>query len=110
MFRPGRSAEAADSQASFDLAMLAPTAPPVYPMTKRASGLDDPLFFRRTIIPILLTFGVVLLGWGMLLLTSGQSNAMADLFPAWTPFALLGAALVFLALAIFNILSIKRSK
>jgi hypothetical protein len=110
MFRPGRPAEAGDSQASFDPAMLDPAVPPIHPMMKRASGFDDPLFFRRTIIPILLTFGVILLGWGMLLLMSGQSNALADLFPGWTPFALLGAALVFLALAIFNILSIKRTK
>jgi hypothetical protein len=110
MFRPGRPAEAGDSQASFDPAMMAPAAPPAHPVTKPASGFDDPLFFRKTIIPILLTFGVIFLGWGTLLLTSDQSNALADLFPGWTPFALLGAALVFLALAVFNILSIKNAK
>jgi hypothetical protein len=110
MFKPGRPAEAGDSQASFDPAMMAPAAPPAHALIKPVSGFDDPLFFRKTIIPILLTFGVILLCWGILLLTCDQSNALADLFPGWTPFAMLGAALVFLALAIFNILSIKRSK
>jgi hypothetical protein len=110
MFKPGRPAEAGDSQASFDPAMLDPGTPPSRPLTKPAGGFDDPLFFRKTFIPILLTFGIILLGWGTLLLTSGQDNALADLFPGWTPYAMFGSALVFLGLGAFNILSIKNAK
>jgi hypothetical protein len=110
MFKPGRTVEAGDAQASFDAAMLDSTVAPVRPLAKSASGFNDPLFFRRTIIPVLLTFGVILLGWATLLLTCDQSNALADLFPSWTPFTMLGAAVVFLALGVVNILSIKNGR
>jgi hypothetical protein len=68
---------------------------------------DDPLFIRKTLIPILLTFGVVLAGGGVLLLCGGQDNALADLFPGWTPIALFVLAAIFLILAGLNMLSIK---
>ena len=109
MFNPGRIAEAHDAQTSFDPSMMNPSPPPAKQLPTRSSGFDDPLFFRKTIIPILLTFGVILLGWGILLLTSGQNNALADLFPSWTPFALFGSSFIFFSLATFNMLSIKKS-
>jgi hypothetical protein len=110
MLSPGRAQEAADAQAGFDASMLEPSAPQSQSAPKPTSRFHDPLFFRRTIIPILLTLGAILFGWAVLLLTTDQNNALADLFPAWTPFAMLGAGLVFFALAFFNILSIKNAK
>jgi hypothetical protein len=68
---------------------------------------DDPLFIRKTLIPILLTFGIVLAGGGLMLLFGNEDNALADLFPAWTPIALFVLASIFLILAGLNMLSIK---
>lgn len=108
MFAPGHAVESADEQMSFDASTLDRAAPSVPSRAKPRAALDDPMFFRRTIIPILMTFGVVLLFWGFLLITSGQYNALPDLLPAWSPYALFGAGAVFLVLAIINILSMKR--
>lgn len=68
---------------------------------------DDPLFIRKTLIPILLTFGIILAGGGILLLYGGEDNALAELFPAWTPIALFVLASIFLILGGLNMLSIK---
>ncbi len=73
----------------------------------KARQRDDPLFIRRTLIPILLTFGVILAGGGVLLLCSGQDNALADLFPGWTPIALFVLAAIFLILGGLNMLSMR---
>jgi len=113
MFSSSAVREAADVQASFDSrqvlsANVSPAA--LASRTKVAKGFADPLFFRKTTIPILLTLGVVLAGWGILLVTSGQDNALADLFPAWTPTALFSFAAIFLLLASFNILSVKNAQ
>jgi len=71
---------------------------------------DDPLFIRKTLIPILLTFGITLAGGGFLLLCGSEDNALADLFPAWTPIALFVLAAIFLILAALNALSIKSGR
>jgi hypothetical protein len=68
---------------------------------------DDPLFIRKTLIPILLTFGIILAGGGFLLLGGGEDNALSDLFPGWTPIALFVLAAIFLILGGLNMLSIK---
>jgi hypothetical protein len=68
---------------------------------------DDPLFIRKTLIPILLTFGIILAGGGFLLLCGSDDNALPDLFPAWTPVALFVLAAIFLILGGLNMLSIK---
>ena len=106
MLAPGRAREA-DLQAPFNPATMASQFPGP---RKPVSGQRDPWFFRRTIIPILLTFGVILWVWGILLVTSGQNNALADLFPSWTPFVLFGMAAVFFVLGIANIMSLKNAK
>src|SRR5208337_903146 len=62
----------------------------------KARRRHSPLFIRKTSIPILLTFGIVLAGGGFLLLCGGQDNALADLFPGWTPIALFVLASIFL--------------
>jgi hypothetical protein len=112
MFSSGPVSEAADVQASFDSRqMLSAAASPAAAMRPKVSaGINDPFFFRKTTIPIHLTLGVVLAGWGILLITCGQDNALADLFPGWTPMVLFGFAAVFLILGAFNILSMKNIK
>jgi hypothetical protein len=113
MFSSSGVREAADVQMSFDSRQVlgAGTFPAATASAKKiGKGFADPLFFRRTTIPILLTLSVVLAGWGILLVTSGQDNALPDLFPAWTPLALFSFAAIFLLLASFNILSVKNAK
>ena len=68
---------------------------------------DDPLFIRKTLIPILLTLGIVLAGAGALLLSGGQDNALPELFPRWMPIALFVLAAIFLILAGLNMMSIR---
>lgn len=70
----------------------------------------DPLFVRRTIIPILLTGGVILAGAGALLLFDGEDNALADLFPGWVPIMFCVLASICLGFALLNMLSVKNAK
>lgn len=82
------------------------------PMAKTHSraSCNDPLFIRRTIIPILLTCGVILAGSGVLLLFGGEDNALSDLFPAWTPFMFFLLAFIFLGFGALNVLAVKNAK
>jgi len=76
--------------------------------TSRTPLHDDPLFLRKTLIPILLTLTLILAGFGALLIFSGPDNALPDLFPAWMPLALFILAALFLILATINILSLRK--
>jgi hypothetical protein len=71
---------------------------------------EDPLFIRRTVIPILLTCGVILAGWGAMLLFGGEDNAMSELFPSWAPIMFFVLASVFLALGALNILAVRNAE
>jgi hypothetical protein len=83
-----------------------PTAPAAHSKILTTAG--DPRFFRKTIIPILLTFAVILAGWAVLILTAGEDNALGDLFPHWTPIALLVLASLFFLLGVFNMLAVRK--
>jgi len=77
---------------------------------KVAARAQDPFFFRKTIIPILLTFGIILAGWATLILTAGDDNALGDMFPRWTPIALSALALIFFLLAALNMLAVRKDE
>ncbi len=64
---------------------------------------------RRTIIPILLTGGVILAGAGVLLLFGGEDNALSDLFPGWVPIMFCVLAFVCLGLGVLNMLAVKNA-
>jgi hypothetical protein len=66
----------------------------------------DPLFFRRTIIPILLTSGVILAGAGLLLTLGGEDNALSDLFPRWTPILFFLLSLLCFGFGALNMLAV----
>ncbi len=102
MLSSGETSQPAEP--GFDYSALKSTAP----LAKKTRAGEDPEYFRKTIIPILLTFGVVLGGWGALILFSGEDNAMGDLFPRWTPVALFIVAGIFLVLGVLNALDVKR--
>jgi hypothetical protein len=80
------------------------------PHRTAGSAADDPHFIRKTVIPILLTLGLILAGAGALLIFSGEDNALPDLFPSWMPMALLIVAALFIILALVNIWSLRNSQ
>ena len=86
-----------DAARAEDAAVIAPQ-PPVSALGLPryiASRQRDPLRVRRTVIPILLTAGLLLAGAGTYLRVAGTSDTLSDLLPPW-------AALVFIALARFR--------
>ncbi|HSV13678.1 MAG TPA: hypothetical protein VLI90_05425 [Tepidisphaeraceae bacterium] len=62
--------------------------------------------FRRTIIPILLTCGTLVILFGSLKYTLGPDSALAEL-PSWLPVVLFITGAVLIALAVVNMLSVK---
>jgi uncharacterized membrane protein YidH (DUF202 family) len=70
---------------------------------------QDPLFFRRTAIPILLTTGVVLCAAGAFILAAGPDSAIQDVAqkPAAIVLLVLGAILI--ALGVLNMLSVRHA-
>jgi hypothetical protein len=63
--------------------------------------------FRRTIIPILLTCGVLMIAFGLLKPLLGQDSPLADL-PGWLPIVLFAAGALLLGLAVLNMLSVRQ--
>jgi len=64
------------------------------------------LEIRRTFIPILLTSGTVLIGFASLRFVSGPDSTLSDL-DLWIPIVLVLLAVVFFAVAVVNMLSVK---
>jgi hypothetical protein len=77
------------------------------PASLRASNLD-PLYFRKMVIPILLTFGICFAGWATLILTAGEDSAMPDMFPHWLPIVLFVVGGIFVLLALLNMLAVHK--
>jgi hypothetical protein len=65
------------------------------------------LEYRRTLIPILLTSGLLLLGFGVLKFVAGGDSTL-QYIPSWIPIALLCAGVLLLALAGVNMMSVKQ--
>jgi hypothetical protein len=82
---------------------------PITRANQRAGGAD-PLVFRRTIIPILLTGGVILAGAGALLMFGDEDNALSDLFPGWVPMMFCVLALICLGFGVLNMLAVRNAK
>ena len=70
------------------------------------SAMYQTIEFRRTIIPILLTCGTLMLAFGSLKYTLGQDSALAEL-PGWLPIVLFTTGTVLITLAVMNMLSVK---
>lgn len=65
------------------------------------------LSFRRTAIPILLTSSVLMLAVAVLKYTVNRDSVLA-LLPGWIPVALFAAAVVFLGVAILNMVQVRQ--
>jgi hypothetical protein len=65
------------------------------------------LEYRRTLIPILLTCGTLLLGFGILKFVAGSDSTL-QFIPSWIPIGLLCTGALLLALAGVNMMSVKQ--
>jgi hypothetical protein len=65
------------------------------------------LEFRRTLIPVLLTSGILMLGFASLKLVADPDSSLVAV-PIWVPALLVVGAVIFLALAVVNMLSVKQ--
>jgi hypothetical protein len=74
--------------------------------TRARAAARRSLEFRRTLIPILLTCAVVMLGFASLKFIVGPDSTLT-LTPTWAPVLLAAAAGILLALAVVNMISVK---
>jgi hypothetical protein len=113
----GLSSQADDSQIIDDddsVIVPAPEASVFMPKAKPITSADarakiqkkKRLEYRRTLIPILLTTGVMLLIFGVLKFLAGPDSQLANI-PGWAPLMLLGIGVFLLVLAGINMLSVK---
>jgi hypothetical protein len=86
--------------------VLAPHAPPKEAAPRRSIGVPRSHEFRRTVIPILLTCGVLLIGIGALRWIGGAESVFSDMS---TPLcgALCGVGAFLLIVAALNMLQVK---
>ena len=70
------------------------------------SALYQTIEFRRTIIPILLTCGGLMIGFGSLKYVMGEDSPLSEL-PVWLPVLLFVTGALLLGLAVANMLSVK---
>jgi hypothetical protein len=71
----------------------------------RRSALYQTIEFRRTIIPVLLTCGVLTIAFGMLKYALGEDSPLSEL-PGWLPIVLFITGALLLTLAVTNMLSV----
>jgi hypothetical protein len=84
--------------------VFAPHAPAKKPA--KSVGVPNSLAFRRTIIPILLTCGVLLFGIGLLKWIGGADSLFSDMATALSA-TLCGAGAFLLLVAVLNMLQVK---
>jgi hypothetical protein len=84
------------------------TASPMSTFTHPRPPLYQTMKFRRTIIPILLTCGVLTLAFSSLKFVLGPDSIFSDL-PIWLPITLFTAGIVLLFLAVLNMLAVKHA-
>jgi hypothetical protein len=96
------------------MAIPAPEAS-VFQAKSRSTGTDTrariaarrSLEFRRTLIPILFTSGVLMLGFASLKLVADPDSSLVAV-PIWVPALLVCGGVIFLALGVVNMFSVKQ--
>jgi hypothetical protein len=73
----------------------------------RHAAIYQTIEFRRTIIPVLLTCGVLTTAFGSLKYALGEDSPLADL-PRWLPIGLFITGAMLLGLAVVNMLSVRQ--
>ena len=79
------------------------------PIRQNRPPLYQTMKFRQTIIPVLLTCGVLTLATSSLKFAAGPDSIFSDL-PLWLPITLLLAGVVLLLLAVLNMLAVKHAR
>ena len=72
----------------------------------RSSAIYQTIEFRRTMIPVLLTTGLIMIVFAIAKFSMSEDSPLGAL-PAWLPVVLLGTGAVIFILAVFNMLSVK---
>jgi hypothetical protein len=100
-----------DAARAEDASVIAP-APPVSALGLQhvaPSRQADPLAARRTLIPILLTAGALLIGIGTYLHIFKADDAVADLLAPWAPLVFIALGVLSAALGIVNVFSVRNA-
>jgi hypothetical protein len=79
------------------------------PIRQNRPPLYQTMTFRQTIIPVLLTCGVLTLATSSLKFAAGPDSIFSDL-PLWLPITLLLAGVILLLLAVLNMLAVKHAR
>jgi len=110
-FADALSHTAWDAARAEDASVIAPS-PPVSALGLQRSASArgrDPLFLRRTLIPILLTAGLILAAFGVYLHLAGHDDALGDLLPSWAPMVFTGLGVLFMGVGILNALWVRQA-
>jgi hypothetical protein len=100
-----------DAARAEDASVIAPQ-PPVSALGlqhRPTSRQQDPLRLRRTVIPILLTAGVLLGASGIYLRLAGTNDTLSDLLPSWAAIVFIILGGLSLAMGILNMLSVRNA-
>jgi hypothetical protein len=100
-----------DAARAEDAAVIAPQ-PPVSALGLPryiASRQRDPLRVRRTVIPILLTAGLLLAGAGTYLRLARASDTLSDMLPSWAPLVFIVLGVLSGLLGVVNVLSVRNA-
>jgi hypothetical protein len=100
-----------DAARAEDASVIAPP-PPVSALGLQhltPSRQSDPLAARRTLIPILLTAGALLIGIGTYLHIFKADDAVADLLAPWAPLVFIALGALSATLGIVNMLSVRNA-
>jgi hypothetical protein len=100
--------ETGDANAD-DLSVLAPEAPKSMLGRTAKRSERDPLYARRTMIPILLTMGLILISAAAWIMIAGPESAIGDFVPHWGPVVLCGLGAITEILGVLNMVSVKNA-
>jgi hypothetical protein len=91
-----------------DAAVFAPRPKSAAALKAHRTAVYQTVEFRRTMIPVLLTCGVLMLVFAVLKFLARADSPLADL-PMWLPVVLIITAIALLGLGVLNMLSVQNS-
>ena len=92
-----------------DASVFAPKAKPATAPRSSRTPYTQTLEFKRTVIPVMLTSGTIMLITAAAIFLAGVDSIFASI-PAWLAIALLLFGLILLSLAAMNMMQVRRSE